>query len=654
MESWPSGWRYQVRPNGEIIREASGGITTKEAEELIAAKAAVLAPAPSGDKTGVADSANLQAAQPAKGSLIFQSGAPYYIKGGVLKFGPEQGFLCLGMPELIHIGAETLIRINNPAMSVEGGEAEFTKNMPGRFDPITLNGLESEAGAVGVQIGDINDITWHGAVIRGYNKAGSIGFLGKSEVAWCERCNIVMICSGNTTNVEFTNGGTATGAFDYSHFDFSIQAKINQHGVVMNSAVGFWGSHFRLSGNCFTGVGNAGVAWKLGADNTSVQLLGCHIEIQLETDGNAGVGHKTIERGTKAEVSAEGVLSFKKGGTVAWTSGNIIPPDSRFSFDGIINVDENMGTNVQGEGLNVLGGSTWSRGFTTVKEGNLELGVNSGDYFIATLAAGVNTLKLNNSSQRRARRLLLVVTQAEAGAGTLLLTNPGNNLQGNVQTISGPTLNLQTAPNAINVLELTTPDGQNWYISMLGPRASTDAYLGILRPAYAPGIIPTGESVIGVAFRAVLARSVIPVTGILRDITVFNGALVAGNHNVAIYDTGQAEKEVYTPLWESGVVAAAGENKPQVIGSPVLSVVAGQQIMMAVMNDSITHKFGQVQTAGKSGWFQLPGNFIPTGGGTSPKLAGEHTFAELKYLKLKEAELELVASPPLAMVGRIT
>jgi hypothetical protein len=623
---------------------------------LVAGGSIIFAPAPSGDETGAADTAAIAAAMPAKGSLVLRANAPYFVTS-LPDIGPEQGIICLGLPIVNMVGNGVCLHIHNAAMSTAGGEAEFTKNMPGRMDPFIIDGSKAGAKAVGVQIGDINDLTWHGPIVRHFTGAEAVGWLLKSEVAWCERNNLVGVSVNNTVCVQFDNGGAGTGAFDYSRFDFSIQALPKQHGLVMQNAIGLWGSNLRLSGNCFTAVGNTGVAWKLGADNSSVQILGSHIEVGLETDGTQGVGHITVERGTKAEVSAQGVLSYKIGGSVGWAAGNITQPDSRFAFSGIVNIDENLGQNKQGEGLNVLGGSTWSRGFTTVTEANVAIKVQSGDYFTATLASGVNTLKLENSTQGRARRILAVLTQPAAGEpATLSIAAPGNNLQGNAQVVStaaGGSIVLQAAHSAVDVVELATVDGQHWYIRILGPRAAQDAFLGIIRPVYAASIIPSTESVIGTAFRAFFARCIVPVTGTLHDITVFNGTVVNGNHNAAVFDTGQAEAGHYTSLWESGSVAAAGENKPQVVGDPALAVTAGQHLMLAIMNSGTTHKFGEVPTASHTGWMQLPGSFAPTGGGASPKMLAQHNYAELKYAAIAEAEMEAQGSPPLAIIGRI-
>lgn len=634
----------------------TGGLSKAEVETLVEEGAVTLAPKPSGDETGKKDTENLLEAQPAKGSLVLRSTAPYYATS-LPSILPEQGLQCMGMPVVNMVGTGVCFRVHNPEMSTEGGEKEFVKNMPGRFDPFVIDLSKAGSKAVGVQIGDINALVWHGPVVRGGTGAENVGWDFHSEVAWCERLDLSIFAIGNTTNVRFTNGGTATGAFDYSHIEISLQAKLNQHGVVMEKAIGLWGSFVRMSGNCFAGTSNTGVAWKLGADNTAVQLLGTHLEVQLETDGTSGVGHKTIEAGTTAESHTEGVLSFRVGGSVPWVETNITLPTSRFTHAGYIDVDKVLGKHQNGEGLNVLGGSTWSRGFTEVAEAKLKVKVQSGDHLTATLASGVNGLTIENAWPNRARSIRLYLTQPASGEpGTLNIETPGNNANSEAQSVSlgaGGSLRLQAEHGAVDVLDLTTYDGIHWTITPVTNPAGTDAALKLLRPVYGPNLIPSTESVIGTAFRAFFCRCVAPITGVLHDLTVFNGTVVNGNHNVAIFDTGQTTAGKYTPLYETGTVAAAGESKPQVIGSPELHVVAGEQYLLAVMNSGTTHKFGSFPTASHNAWYQLPSSFDPVPGTAFPKLLGQHNYAELKYAAISEAELEVEATPLVGLLGRI-
>jgi hypothetical protein len=616
-------------------------------------------PVPSGDKTGATDTAALAAAMPASGTLTLSPASetnPYYVTA-LPTVGPGQGIVSgLGDAVIKMVGNGTCLRVYNSKSPSTGGVTQYEGNLANQTEGLVIDGTGAGKGATGVQVGDIYAAPLRDIVVRNFKGEEQTGWRFKSEISWAERMSIRNChASNNTVNVHFTNGGTATGSFDYSDIELSVQAYPNQHGVVMDSAVQFEGGRMRFTGNAFCaaeGKPNTGVVWKIGTDNTNVFVRGVELDFSVETGGGEkeNVAHKTLEMGTKAESHTTGVINFNP---VAhpFVAGNVVPPSTRFTHSGYVRIDENLGIHQAGEGLNVLGASTWSRGFATVTEGKLEIGVNGGDYFTATLAQGINILKINNAFPGRARRITLVLTQPGGGsAGRLKLSEPGNNVAGEAQTVTGVGA-LQTANGAVDVVQLTTTDGKTWRAAVIP--TSTDAYLGIVRPVYAPGLLPTSESVIGTAKKAIVARCVVPRSGTLHDITVFNAGVVDGNHNVAVFDTGQAAAGKYTPLWESGSVAAAGENLPQVVGDPALAVNLGDELLLAVMNSGTTHKFGQVASGGKAGWFRLPANFIPTNGGALPKTLGLHTYGELKYTAIEEAEMEGTATAPIVILGRV-
>ncbi|HSZ14214.1 MAG TPA: hypothetical protein VK790_09280 [Solirubrobacteraceae bacterium] len=618
-------------------------------------------PAPSGDETGATDTAALIAAAPAEGALIVRAG-DYYVTE-LPTITPGKGIRTIGgMAVFYMVGTGTCLRIHNPSFPTEGGPVEFANNMPGKSGGFVIDLSKAGSKAVGVHLGDIYATGLDGIIVRNGTGAENVGWLFESEIGWCERTRISNCHSvNNAICVKFANSGTATGSFDYSNIEISLSAQPGQHGIVMQNGISLVGAQLKFGGNFFTGEGNTGVVWKLGADNSNVRIYDAHVTFQFEVDGESGLGHKTIEKGSSAESHTTGVIAFLKG-SVSFAAGNITVPSVQFTHSGLISIDENLGENQHGEGLNVVGGSTWSRGFVTVKEAKLEVAVQGGDYFTATLASGSNALKLANVYPGRARRIALILTQPKEGAkGLVNWTEPGNNLGGKAQTVSwaaggGIAPTLQTANGAVDVVELVTADGEHWYASILGPGGSEaeaiDSYLRIMRPIYAGSLIPSSESIIGTAFRAIFGRVVAPRSGTLHDLTVFNG-FVNGNHNVAVFDTGQTTTGKYTPLWESGSVASAGENKPQVVGSPELAVVSGEEFMFAVMSSSPSQKYGQAPSASHAAWMQLPANFIPTSGGALPKVLAYHNYSELKYAAIAESEMENSATTPLIILGRI-
>lgn len=181
---------------------------------------------------------------------------------------------------------------------------------------------------------------------------------------------------------------------------------------------------------------------------------------------------------------------------------------------------------------------------------------------------------------------------------------------------------------------------------------SEGSRLQVVRPAYAHSGIPTAEAAIGTAKKAIFARCVVPCSGVLHDVAVANGATVNGEHNVAVFDTGQATATKYSLLWESGKVTAAGASGWQVVGDPNLTVFEGQQLLLAVMNTGTTHTFGTVGNPLAAAFAQLPTNYAPLASGNLPKVLGTHTFSEAKFAQITEAELSTVALP-LVLTARI-
>jgi hypothetical protein len=218
--------------------------------------------------------------------------------------------------------------------------------------------------------------------------------------------------------------------------------------------------------------------------------------------------------------------------------------------------------------------------------------------------------------------------------------------------IGGPAPTFSEAPNAVNVIQLVSFDGGTHWFGEAGPEgakgeagpegaASVDYYLALVRPVWLiDSILPFEEATNATALKAYFNRVVIPKSGVLHDFAIPNGGVVNGNHNVALFDTGQATTGKYTKLWESGSVAAAGEKKWQVVGSPGVAVTKGEQLLLAIMNSGTTHKWGISKASISGAIAELPENFVPTTGGAKPKVLAQHLFTELAYATITEAQLE--------------
>jgi hypothetical protein len=181
---------------------------------------------------------------------------------------------------------------------------------------------------------------------------------------------------------------------------------------------------------------------------------------------------------------------------------------------------------------------------------------------------------------------------------------------------------------------------------------------GLLLPIKAGGDpTPSAAPAIGTAFKAVFQRAIVEADGKIKDVSVWNGAVVNGNTRIAIFDVGEAEAGKYTVLWESASTAQAGENTFQSLGAPELSVTYGQHVLFAVMNSGTTGTYGRAGAAPTSSVAsKLPASYLPSAGGAEPKIIGTRTFSELSFggvgVKITEAQLLASASPCL-VIGRV-
>lgn len=175
----------------------------------------------------------------------------------------------------------------------------------------------------------------------------------------------------------------------------------------------------------------------------------------------------------------------------------------------------------------------------------------------------------------------------------------------------------------------------------------------VVVPLSAGSPVPATAIALGSQFKAMFARCIVGKSGVLHDVSVFNGGTLGGNTNVAVFDTGDSVAGKYSPLWSSGSVAQAGVNVWQVVGDPNIAVTAGQHLLLAAMTDSVLATFSPVAlSAGTAAGSQLPASFMPVSGGALPKLAGSFTYGSLVYAQITEAQLVAVTSP-LLVVGRI-
>lgn len=201
--------------------------------------------------------------------------------------------------------------------------------------------------------------------------------------------------------------------------------------------------------------------------------------------------------------------------------------------------------------------------------------------------------------------------------------------------LNGEVVAAQIAANAV-----TEPKIKEEAVSGLKLKvpASPLAGQGLMMPLLAGGAPVSSNESKGGALVAVFSRAIVPITGKIKDVSVLNGATIAGESNLAIFDTGDAKAGEYTLLAESGAKAHSGANKWQSMGTlGELTVTAGQHVLLMIVNSSTGSYKGTAALTTTAA--ELPTEYLKCVGGASPKLLGEHTFAEIKVATIKEAEL---------------
>lgn len=176
---------------------------------------------------------------------------------------------------------------------------------------------------------------------------------------------------------------------------------------------------------------------------------------------------------------------------------------------------------------------------------------------------------------------------------------------------------------------------------------------GIVFPALNPaGYI--GNSFIPLEKVPILARFIVPKTGLLKSLSCFPKTSV-GNVAMGVYDTGDAAAGKRTRLYESGSVAVGTASKWQVVAAaPNIAVKSGQQLDILAVFDSNTVELGRwAMTSGNEAVFPEGWNVVP--GGASPKMTGTITaIASIAALPetIAEASITTTANIP-ALAFRI-
>ena len=173
----------------------------------------------------------------------------------------------------------------------------------------------------------------------------------------------------------------------------------------------------------------------------------------------------------------------------------------------------------------------------------------------------------------------------------------------------------------------------------------TGSYPSSLVSPYDPRLVVGTSTITANSARGV--RVVIPKTGTLRDIAVYQGA-TSGNISVAIYTADEPRSRVYT----TGAIASPAANGWRIIGDPMLSVVAGEQYDFAWSADNATAAIGRVALVPNTAIKDLPAGFL-SGVTESPRLFWQGATLHPLPTSIAEADIAVAETGPPCIIARI-
>lgn len=337
-----------------------------------------------------------------------------------------------------------------------------TASLGGTVSGITLDGTNATGTRIGFQHGDMSRPT-STVNAQNYTAAGTIGILLDSVIGWTNwgifTFNAANCAKGfvlrNTSGLNVVGGATIYAA---------VYHLPNQDAFTTQGGAAFTACGGNISINSLAGTTNTGTALSLARDNLGGGFVECSMDINMECDAGAGnVGPVSIAAGTSfACYGNTGILRIYGNGSAAYKQSTGLA-SYQFSWSGIVDCNtagDFLGKAGQiGVGLTATGGILESP-VSHVFSGGGTIFNGSGNLSAITLASGAQALVFANLIPGFAQRLTLLVTQPPSGGrGTLTFT-------GAVTDLGGGAVLLSAANNAVDIVDVFTPDGATLYATV--------------------------------------------------------------------------------------------------------------------------------------------------------------------------------------------
>jgi hypothetical protein len=406
------------------------------------------------DPTGVSFSDGAMASAVAAlgtspGMIVLGKGA-YKFANSYAFTSPEQGLTGPGsaLTTLTYTGTGTFLNFWVPTFTA-------SVNIGAPVGGFSINGFGAGAGSVGLRWGDLNRARVNDLLISGFNaSASSIGLYLHNVNGWSEQGEWTAVnCILNSVNVCFD-----TNSFDYSVFQFVIDANSGQDGVRLQGSAQLQGARFEVRGNFNSGAGNTGAVLAFDRGVTAgTSQIGGQVLVDVECDGSTGLGHFSIVIGNNfgaGPIVGGGILRFNDG-TIAF-QGMSNPNSVTLSFFGNVN-DHTLGLMQNGDAIAFVGSTdrqTIGTLATALFSGTIFC--EAGDIYAFQLASGATAITITGTGTWGKKLDLFIAQPSSGGAGTATWTG--------VKWPAGAAPTLSATNGFVDHIRLTyLPNQSSWY-----------------------------------------------------------------------------------------------------------------------------------------------------------------------------------------------
>jgi hypothetical protein len=477
---------------------------------------------PTGDTTGVADTAVINSILAANVTIIMAPGQYYWACGQITITDANVGIqaACPWAVQINGVGTGDTLRATSQA------SANITSSI--KLDGFVIDNTNAGAGSSCLHLGELRAATVNIGV-QNCTGAGSIGAHLDNQYGFTEECRIYVWAENCTQHVVFdvsNNSGafpdTSNNSFGYGEYIFEILAKIGQDGVVVDNGALPYNGKMSIRANF---QGNTApqtnavlrITGQMPAGHPSSnysQLASMELDIQAECNDATGTNAPySIYFGTLSQnaiLGCRGIMDFAQG-SLAFQPSNWTPTGATgFSFDGVIRGDFNLNSATVGLSSTysfvTQGVHSWGKALLSSTTGNLQ--VDNGDYFQQVLTGNI-TIDMNPggaAALASGQRKVIVLKQPTTGGTYDYTVAWPVNATPTVtactvvwQSNAAPVQPIGQGATAIYVLD--TYDGATWY-GRVYYQNNVWNYIGTAgQPAFGAGWSNVGGGNLGLAYR---------------------------------------------------------------------------------------------------------------------------------------------------------